>query len=131
MVRDVTDHDVGHRPNADRRIARGSGSGPGGLRQVTQQQNRGLADVVEFIEQLTPIAMLGLGGGRIGVLFKRRQRSRIGSRDAQRAIGKDTLGVNDVAKQFFDAPLSWSVAVKLLVSIERPQKGQQLVALFA
>src|SRR5262249_33964129 len=102
---------------------------PGFFVQVAEQRNGRAANVFVFISQVAQASLVEFPSENVVVLLKTSQRRRVAAGEPQRSIGKDSLAVDHVANNFFDAPFPVRVAIRFFVLRNALDQSQHIVKL--
>ena len=98
--------DVGQRAHADCILAGDAEPRPRLFIEVAKQRQRGAANGDEVLDQIGQRTLRKRTVADVVVLFEAFEGCGVGARDAEGAVGKDALGIADVAEDFLGAPFS-------------------------
>src|SRR5262245_3209729 len=129
VVITVPGNDERERSNTERAAIGIAAPGPGPILQAAEQRERASTHRVELLDQLGEALVVESRMGDVVVLVEARERGLIRAREAQRAVGEDSLRVGDMAEHLLDAPLLRRITQRALRFVQASEKAPHHLAL--
>src|SRR5215469_3926701 len=102
---------------------------PSGGIEGADQRDGSFANNRKLVQQVLEGSRREFAGLNVSILLETGERGLIAARDAQQTVGKDTLGVAQVADDLLDGPFARGVAKIGLLVGKRRQEAHQIFAL--
>ncbi len=115
MVQHMARDNVPQRPNGQTGSVRRTGSLHHLFRKTPEQVQCGASQVDELLAKAGQFPAAGVRFRGVVVFFKSRQGRWVFSREPQRAVRHDALGIEHMAQDFLDRPLSRLVPEETLI----------------
>lgn len=104
-------NDIRECADTDLRFVGNAPAQPGAFLQTAEQKESGAADAGKLFRKHLKPAMREWTIAHVIVLLKPLNRGGVAARDSKRAVGEDSLSVDDVTEHLSDAPFPGCVAI--------------------